>query len=166
MGMLATVMNALALENEFCKAGIETRVLSSIPMPLVCESYSHQQAVHHLNKNRVVIFGAGSSNPFFTTDTAAVLRGLEIGAEVICKATRVDGVYDKDPLKDSSAVKYDMLTYSEVLSKRLQVMDSTAISLAMDNSMNIMVFNMNTPGNIADAVCGKSIGTIIKGDNE
>ena len=164
MGMLATVMNALALENAFTKVGIETRVLSSIPMPLVCESYSHQQAVDHLNKGRVVILGAGSSNPFFTTDTAAVLRGLEIGAEVVCKATRVDGVYDRDPLKDSNAVKFDQLSYAQVLSKRLKVMDSTAISLAMDNNMKIMVFDMNTTGNIANAVCGETIGTIIQGD--
>lgn len=164
MGMLATVINALALENAFTNAGLETRVLSSIPMPLVCESYSRHQAEHHLNKNRVVIFGAGSGNPFFTTDTAAVLRGLEIGAEVVCKATRVDGVYDRDPLKDSNAVRFDQLTYAEVLSKRLKVMDLTAISLAMDNNLQIMVFNMNTPGNITAAVCGKKIGTIIKGD--
>jgi len=166
MGMLATVMNSLALENAFSQTGIEARVLSSIPMPLVCESYSRQQAIHHLNKKRVVIFGAGSGNPYFTTDTAAVLRGLEINAEVICKATRVDGVYDRDPLKDSSAVKYEQLSYSDVLSNRLKVMDSTAISLAMDNAIQIMVFNMNTPGNITAAVCGKNIGTIIKGDTK
>jgi uridylate kinase len=164
MGMLATVMNALALESAFSAAGIESRVLSSIPMPLVCESYSRQQAMHHLEKKRVVIFGAGSGNPYFTTDTAAVLRGLEINAEVICKATRVNGVYDRDPLKDASAVKYEQLTYSEVLNNRLKVMDSTAISLAMDNAIQIMVFNMNTPGNITAAVCGKNIGTIIKGE--
>jgi len=163
MGMLATVMNALALENVFSQTGISTRVLSSIPMPLVCESYSRQQAIHHLEKGRVVIFAAGSSNPFFTTDTAAVLRGLEIGAEVICKATRVDGVYDSDPLKNPDAVKFATLTYAEVLSRRLKVMDTTAISLAMDNDIQLMVFNMNIPGNIADAVCGKPVGTIIKG---
>ena len=163
MGMLATVMNALTLDNVFSQAGISSRVLSSIPMPLVCESYSRQQAVHHLEKGRVVIFGAGSSNPYFTTDTAAVLRGLEIGAEVICKATRVDGVYDRDPLKDANAVKFNTLTYSEVLARRLKVMDSTAISLAMDNAIQIMVFNMNIPGNIADAVCGKQVGTLITG---
>ncbi|MBU4152528.1 MAG: UMP kinase, partial [Proteobacteria bacterium] len=119
MGMLATVMNSLALDNFFSQAGIKTRVLSSIPMPLVCESYSRQQAVHHLDKGRVVIFAAGSSNPFFTTDTAAVLRGLEIGAEIICKATRVDGVYDSDPLKNPAAVKFDTLTYADVLARRL-----------------------------------------------
>jgi len=163
MGMLATVMNALALESAFTQAGITTRVLSSIPMPLVCESYSRQQAIRHLEKGRVVIFGAGSSNPFFTTDTAAVLRGLEIEAEVICKATRVDGVYDRDPLKDPEAVKFDSLTYAEVLARRLKVMDSTAISLAMDNAIRIMVFNMNIPGNITRAVCGTQIGTLITG---
>jgi uridylate kinase len=163
MGMLATVMNALALESVLSQAGIDTRVLSSIPMPLVCESYSRQQAVHHLEKGRVVIFGAGSSNPYFTTDTAAVLRGLEIGAEVICKATRVDGVYDRDPLKDPTATKFDTLTYGEVLTRRLKVMDSTAISLAMDNAIPIMVFNMNIPGNIAAAVCGQPVGTLITG---
>ena len=155
MGMLATVMNALALENVFSQSG----------MPLVCESYSRQQAIHHLEKGRVVIFGAGSSNPFFTTDTAAVLRGLEIGAEVICKATRVDGVYDRDPLKDTAAVKFTALTYDEVLQRRLKVMDATAISLAMENDIQIMVFNMNIPGNIADAVCGKQVGTLIHGGN-
>ena len=165
MGMLATVMNALALESVFTQAGIDTRVLSSIPMPLVCESYSRQQAVHHLEKGRLVIFGAGSGNPFFTTDTAAVLRGLEIGAEVICKATRVDGVYDRDPLKDPSAVKFDTLSYADVLARRLKVMDATAISLAMENAIQIMVFNMNIPGNIADAVCGKRVGTLINGGN-
>ncbi len=163
MGMLATVMNALALENVFSQTGIKTRVLSSIPMPLICESYSRQQAVHHLEKGRVVIFGAGSSNPYFTTDTAAVLRGLEIEAELICKATRVDGVYDRDPLKDQNAVKFDTLSYSEVLNRRLKVMDSTAISLAMDNAIQIRVLNMNIPGNIAAAICGKQVGTLIRG---
>ena len=165
MGMLATVMNALALESVLTQTGIATRVLSSIPMPLVCESYSRQQAVHHLEKGRVVIFGAGSGNPFFTTDTAAVIRGLEIGAEVICKATRVDGVYDRDPLKDPKAVKFDTLTYSDVLAKQLKVMDATAISLAMDNAIQIMVFDMNIPGNIANAVCGQRVGTLINGGN-
>jgi len=163
MGMLATVMNSLALEAVFSEQGIETRVMSSIAMPLVCESYSRQRAIHHLNKGRVVIFGAGSGNPYFTTDTAAVLRGLEIGAEIIFKATRVDGVYDRDPLKDPEAIKFSSLTYVETLERRLKVMDSTAISLAMDNDLKIMVFNMHIPSNIADAVCGKPVGTIIQG---
>ncbi len=164
MGMLATVMNALALEAAFSSHGIKTRVMSSIPMPLVCESYSRQKAVHHLDKGRVVIFGAGSSNPYSTTDTASVLRGLEIGAEIIFKATRVDGVYDRDPLKDSEAVKFDTLSYAETLERRLKVMDSTAISLAMDNAIKVMVFSMLVPGNIARAACGEPIGTIIEGD--
>jgi uridylate kinase len=164
MGMLATVMNSLALQDIFEKNGLQARVLSAIPMPLVCESYSRQQANHHLEKGRVVIFGAGSGNPFFTTDTAAVLRGLEIEADVICKATRVDGVYDSDPLINNEAVKFDELTYSEVLSRRLKVMDSTAISLAMDNQKKILVFNMNIPGNMVKAICGEKIGTLIRGD--
>ncbi|VAW38419.1 Uridine monophosphate kinase [hydrothermal vent metagenome] len=166
MGMLATVMNALALEAAFNKQGIETRVMSSIAMPQVCESYSRQRAEHHLNRDRVVIFGAGSGNPYFTTDTAAVLRGLEIGAEVVMKATRVDGVYDRDPLKDPQAVKFDALSYSETLQRRLKVMDSTAISLAMDNDIKIMVFNLHIKNSIADAVCGQNIGTIIQGDSD
>ncbi|NOX25542.1 MAG: UMP kinase [Deltaproteobacteria bacterium] len=161
MGMLATVINALALESAFKNQGIETRVMSSIAMPLVCESYSRQRAVHHLKKGRVVIFGAGSSNPYFTTDTAAVLRGLEIGAEIVLKATRVDGVYDRDPLQDPKAVKFTSLSYAETLERRLRVMDSTAISLAMENDIKIMVFNLGIPGNIVDAVCGKTVGTII-----
>ncbi len=164
MGMLATVMNSLALQDIFEKNGLQARVLSAIPMPLVCESYSRQQASHHLEKGRVVIFGAGSGNPFFTTDTAAVLRGLEIEADVICKATRVDGVYDCDPLANSEAIKFDELTYSEVLARRLKVMDSTAISLAMDNQKKILVFNMNIPGNMVKAICGEKVGTIIRGD--
>jgi uridylate kinase len=161
MGMLATVINALALESAFKHQGIATRVMSGIAMPLVCESYSRQRAVHHLGKGRVVIFGGGSSNPYFTTDTAAVLRGLEISAEIVLKATRVDGVYDRDPLKDSKAVKFDSLSYTETLERRLRVMDSTAISLAMDNNMKIMVFDLGIPGNIVDAVCGKTVGTVI-----
>ncbi len=166
MGMLATVMNALALQDAFEKNDLSARVLSSIPMPIVCESYSRQQAIHHLDKGRVVIFAAGSGNPFFTTDTASVLRGLEIEADVICKATRVDGVYDRDPLKDKDAIKFNKLSYSEVLSRRLKVMDSTAISLAMDNQKSILVFNMNIPGNILKAICGKKVGTLIEGDKK
>jgi len=166
MGMLATVMNALALESAFNKQGIETRVMSSIAMPQVCESYCRQRAEHHLSRGRVVIFGAGSGNPYFTTDTAAVLRGLEIGAEVVMKATRVDGVYDRDPLQDPQAVKFDTLTYSETLQRRLKVMDSTAISLAMDNDIKIMVFNLHIKNSIADAVCGQAVGTIIQGDSD
>jgi len=161
MGMLATVMNALALKNSFRNNGLEARVLSAIPMPLVCESYSRQAASNHLSKGRVVIFAAGSGNPFFTTDTAAVLRGLEIGADLICKATRVDGVYDDDPLKNPKATRFETLTYSEVLARKLKVMDLTAISLAMENSKKILVFNMNIEGNIVGAVSGKQVGTLI-----
>lgn len=164
MGMLATVINALALHDALERNGIPARVLSAIPMLTVCEPYSQQKAVHHLRKGRVVIFGAGTANPYFTTDTAAVLRGLEINADLICKATRVDGVYDKDPLKHPEAVKFSRLSFSKVLQRRLRVMDSAAISLAMDNNTSIMVFNMNIPGNMKRAICGEQIGTLIQGE--
>lgn len=164
MGMLATLINSLALRDALEKKDMPSRVLSAIPMPTVCESYSCREALHQFKKGRVVIFGAGTGNPYFTTDTAAVLRGLEIGAEVICKATRVDGVYDKDPLLHKDAVKFDQLTYSEVLARQLRVMDSAAISLARDNSKTILVFDLNKPGNIRKAVCGENSGTIIKGN--
>jgi len=162
MGMLATVINALALHDALERAGVPARVLSAITMPSVCETFARQKALRHLAKGRVVIFAAGTSNPYFTTDTAAVLRGLEINADAICKATRVDGVYDKDPLKDTDAVKFDQLSFSEVLQRQLKVMDAAAISLAMDNKKPIMVFDMNTPGNMKAAICGKRIGTIIR----
>jgi uridylate kinase len=163
MGMLATVINALALKDVLEKNSMETRVMSAIPMPTVCESYAREPAVAHLQAGRVVIFAAGTGNPFFTTDTAAVLRGLEIDADLICKATRVDGVYDKDPLKYPEAVKFETLTYGEVLQRRLQVMDSAAISLALDNQKKIMVIDMNIPGNIRKAVSGEKVGTLITG---
>lgn len=167
MGMLATVINALAMQDAFEREGIPTRVLSAIPMLTVCEAYSRHKALHHLSKNRVVIFGAGTGNPYFTTDTAALLRALEINADLVCKATRVDGVYDKDPLKHDDAVKFNTLSYREVLHRRLKVMDSAAISLAMDNKRKIMVFNMNIPGNMKKAVSGEEVGTLIRGeDNE
>ena len=162
MGMLATVINALALHDALERAGVPARVLSAITMPSVCETFARQKALRHLAKGRVVIFAAGTSNPYFTTDTAAVLRGLEINADAICKATRVDGVYDKDPLKDTDAVKFDQLSFPEVLQRQLKVMDAAAISLAMDNKKPIMVFDMNTPGNMKAAICGKRIGTIIR----
>lgn len=165
MGMLATVINALALHDALERNGIAARVLSAIPMLTVCEPYSQQKAVHHLKKNRVVIFGAGTANPYFTTDTAAVLRGLEINANLICKATRVDGVYDKDPLKYKEAIKFSRLSFSEVLHRRLRVMDAAAISLAMDNNTSIMVFDMNIPGNMKRALCGEQIGTLIQGED-
>ena len=164
MGMLATVLNALAMQDALGKTGVPCRVLSAIPMPTVCEPYALATANRHLSKGRTVIFAAGTGNPYFTTDTAAVLRGLEIGAEVICKATRVDGVYDQDPLLNPGAVKFAELTYAEVLRRQLRVMDSAAISLARDNHKTILVFDMNKPGNIHKAVCGENTGTIIKGE--
>ena len=165
MGMLATVINALAMQDAFERRGVPTRVLSAITMPTVCESYTRQRALHHLDKGRVVIFGAGTGNPYFTTDTAAVLRGLEINADMICKATRVDGVYDKDPLKHKDAVRFDSLSYTEVLQRKLKVMDSAAISLARDNNKTIAVFDMNIPGNILKATRGEQVGTLIKGED-
>ena len=164
MGMLATVINGLAMKDALEHNGVPCRVLSAIPMPTVCEPYSRLSALEHLEKGRAVIFAAGTGNPYFTTDTAAVLRGLEIEADVVCKATRVDGVYDKDPLVHSDAVKFDELTYTEVLERRLKVMDSAAISLARDNSKTILVFDMNKPGNIKKAICGENTGTTIKGE--
>lgn len=164
MGMLATVINCLAMKDALENNGASCRVLSAIPMPTVCEPYAKIAAVSHLEKGRVVIFAAGTGNPYFTTDTAAVLRGLEIEADVICKATRVDGVYNKDPLAHEDAIKFDELTYTEVLKRRLRVMDSAAISLARDNNKTILVFDMNKAGNISKAICGENTGTIIRGE--
>ncbi len=162
MGMLATVINALSLHDALERHGMPARVLSAIDMPSVCESFSRQKAQHHLAKGRVVIFAAGTGNPYFTTDTAAMLRALEIKADLVCKATRVDGVYDKDPLKHPDAVRFDTLSFADVLRRRLKVMDSAAISLALDNGTPIMVFDMNVPGNMKRAVCGEQVGTLIK----
>jgi len=164
MGMLATVMNSLALLDALEKAGVSTRVQSAIEMQEIAEPYIRRRAVRHLEKGRVVIFGAGTGNPFFTTDTAASLRAVEIGAEIILKATKVDGVYNADPKKDKNAVKYDQLTYLDVLKQGLAVMDSTAISLCMDNNMPIIVFDLTGTGNIKRVVCGEQIGTIVKGE--
>lgn len=164
MGMLATVMNSLALQDALEKAGVVTRVQSAIEMQEIAEPYIRRRAVRHLEKGRVVIFGAGTGNPFFTTDTAASLRAIEIGAEIILKATKVDGVYNADPLKDKDAIKYDQLTYLDVLKQGLRVMDSTAISLCMDNDLPILVFDLGGCGNIQRVVCGEQIGTIIKGE--
>ena len=164
MGMLATVMNSLALQDALEKAGVVTRVQSAIEMQEIAEPYIRRRAVRHLEKGRVVIFGAGTGNPFFTTDTAASLRAIEIGAEIILKATKVDGVYNADPVKDKDAVKYDQLTYLDVLKQGLQVMDSTATSLCMDNNLPILVFDLTHCGNIQRVVCGEQIGTIIKGE--
>jgi len=163
MGMLATVINALALQNALEHAGVSTRVLSAVAMQAMCEPYIRRRAVRHLEKGRVVIFAAGTGNPYFTTDTAASLRALEIGAEVILKASHhVDGVYDRDPLKEPNATKFDRLTYLEVLQRNLKVMDSTAISMCMDNRLPIIVFNLKKPGNIRRAVTGETIGTWVE----
>ena len=160
MGMLATVINALALQNALEQAGVTTRVLSAIAMQAVCEPYIRRRAVRHLEKGRVVIFAAGTGSPYFTTDTAASLRAMEIGAEVILKASHhVDGVYDRDPMRDPTAHRFDRLTYIEVLQRNLKVMDSTAISMCMDNRLPIVVFNLLKPGNIKRAVMGEAIGT-------
>jgi uridylate kinase len=164
MGMLATVINALALQTALEQAGATTRVLSAIEMQAVCEPYIRRRAVRHLEKGRVVIFAAGTGNPYFTTDTAASLRAMEIGAEVILKASHhVDGVYDRDPLREPNATRYDRLTYIQVLQQNLKVMDSTAISMCMDNHLPIIVFNLRKPGNIARAVLGEPIGTRVEG---
>ena len=162
MGMLATCINALALQDALEKADVYTRVQSALEMADIAESYICRRAMRHLEKKRVVIFAAGTGNPFFTTDTAAALRAMEIGAEVIMKATKVDGVYDKDPMKHKDAVKFDELSYIDVLNKRLDVMDSTAISLCMDNSLPILTFNLKDPENIIRAIKGEKIGTLIR----
>ena len=161
MGMLATLINSLALQDALEKLGVMTRVMTAIEMHQIAEPYIRRRATRHLEKGRIVVFAAGTGNPYFTTDTAAGLRAMEIGAEVIFKATRVDGVYDVDPLKDSRAKKYGELTYIEVLNLGLKVMDSTAISLCMDNRLPILVFNLLERGNIKKAVCGERIGTLV-----
>jgi len=161
MGMLATVINALALQDALEHMGAHTRVMSAIEMNQVAEPYIRRRAIRHLEKGRIVIFGAGTSNPYFSTDTAATLRALEIRAEVIAKATRVDGVYDKDPLKFPDAVMYSRVSYLEVLSKGLAVMDSTAVAMCRDNQLAIRVFNLNTAGNIMRMSMGEPIGTVI-----
>ena len=160
IGMLATVMNAVVLQDALEKTGIQTRVLSAIHIPQLAEPFIRRRAIRHLEKGRIVIFAAGTGNPFFSTDSAAALRALEIKAEVILKATKVDGVYSADPMKDPSATRFDCISYQQVLEKQLKVMDASAISLCMDNNLPIVVFNMRTPGNIARVVtsnCG--IGT-------
>lgn len=161
MGMLATVINSLAMQDALERHNIVTRVMSAFSMPSVCEPYIRRRAIRHLEKGRVVVFAAGIGTPYFTTDTAAVIRALEIEADLICKATRVDGVYDKDPLVHENAIKYETLSYSEVLKKGLRVMDAAAVSLARDNTIPIIVLNMKNPANIKKAVCGERIGTIV-----
>lgn len=166
MGMLATAMNALALQDALEKENVMTRVLSAIEMQEISEPYIRRRAVRHLEKERVIIFAAGTGNPFFTTDTAASLRACEIGAEVLLKATKVDGIYDSDPVKNPGAKMFKELTYLDVLSKNLKVMDSTAISLCMDQAMPVIVFNMNKRGNMRRVVLGEEAGTkIIPNEN-
>ena len=162
MGMLATVMNALAMRDALERANIATRVMSAIPMSGVVEHYDRRTAIRHLKANDVVIFAAGTGNPFFTTDTAACLRGIEIDADLILKATKVDGVYSADPIKDPHAIKYDKLSYDEIIEKKLGVMDLTAICLSRDHQVPIKVFNMNRPGALLDNVMGKLDGTLIE----
>ncbi len=161
MGMLATVMNSLALQDHLEKKGVFTRVMSALRMDNIAEPYIRRRAVRHLEKGRVVIFAAGTGNPYFTTDTAASLRAMEIEADVVLKATRVDGVYDKDPLKHKNAVRFEQLTYLDVLQRGLQVMDATAISLCMDNSLPIIVFDLMGKGNVRKAILGEPIGTLV-----
>jgi uridylate kinase len=161
MGMLATVINSLAVQDALEQEGIPTRVMSAISMRTVCEPYIRRRAIRHLEKSRAVIFAAGTGNPYFTTDTAAVLRALETEADIIMKATKVDGVYDKDPEKSPDAVRFEKLTYSEILQKDLRVMDASAISLAREEKLPVLVFNMKTHGNIVKAVAGDKIGTLI-----
>jgi uridylate kinase len=161
MGMLATVINALALQDALEKAGAPTRVMTAIQMHSVAEPYIRRRAIRHLEKGRLVIFAAGTSNPYFSTDTAATLRGLEIHAEVVAKATRVDGVYDKDPLKHSDAVRFPEIGYSDVLSRNLRVLDASAVAMCRDNHMPIVVFNLNVRGNIMRMAMGEPIGTLI-----
>ena len=165
MGMLATVLNALALQNVLENKGVVTRVQSAIEMRELAETYIRRRAVRHLEKRRVVIFAAGTGNPYFTTDTAAALRAMEIGAEIIMKATKVDGVFSADPMKDKSATIFKHLTYIDVLRNDLKVMDATAISLCMDNKLPIIVFNLTVPGNIKRIVLGEKIGTLVTGRN-
>jgi len=164
MGMLATMINSLAMQDALEKVGVATRVQSAIAMQEVAEPYIRRRAMRHLEKGRVVIFGAGTGNPYFTTDTAASLRAMEIGAQVILKGTKVDGVYSADPKKDPNAVKLPKLTYIDVLKKGLQVMDATATSLCMDNNLPIIVFDLTTEGNIKRVIAGEEIGTIVQGE--
>ena len=163
MGMLATVMNALAMQSSLEEQGVHTRVVSAIPMDQVCEPYIRRRAVRHLEKKRVVIFAAGTGNPYFTTDTAATLRASEMACEAIFKGTQVDGIYDKDPKQHSDAVRYDAVTYDEVLQKRLKVMDASAIALARDNNLPIIVFSLDEPGGFRGILSGNGTYTKVHG---
>lgn len=162
MGMLATVLNGLALQNALEKQGVPTRVMTAIEMQRIAEPYIRRRAIRHLEKKRVVIFVAGTGNPYFTTDTAAALRSVELNADVLLKGTKVDGVYSSDPLKDKDAIFFDKLSYMEVINKELKIMDSTAITLCMENKLPILVFNFMKEGNLKNIVLGKKIGTLIK----
>lgn len=161
MGMLATVMNALAVQNALEGAGVDTRVQSAIPMPSICETYIRRRAVRHMEKGRVVIFAAGTGNPFFTTDTAAALRAVEVNCDALLKATQVDGVYSADPKKDKDATRYETLSYVDVLAKGLKVMDASAIALAQDNDLPVVIFNMHGHGAFASVVKGEGLYTVI-----
>ncbi len=162
MGMLATMINGLALQSALEDTGLKTRLQSAIEMDKIAEPFIRRRAVRHLEKGRVVIFGAGTGNPYFTTDTAATLRAIEINADVILKGTRVDGIYSADPEKDANAVKYETLSFKEVYEKGLNVMDMTAFTLSKENKLPILVFDMNTPGNLKKVVTGESVGTLVK----
>jgi uridylate kinase len=162
MGMLGTVMNALALQSALERMGVPARAQSAIPMPPVIDSYDRSRAIAHLEQGRVVVFGGGTGNPFFTTDTAASLRGLEIDADIVVKATKVDGVYDRDPVRHPDAVRYDVLSYDEVLEKRLAVMDAAAIALCREHNLPLRVFNINRPGGLARVVRGEDEGTLVQ----
>lgn len=162
MGMLATVINALALQARLESMNIPTRVQTSIEMRQVAEPYIRRRAIRHLEKGRVVIFGGGTGNPFFSTDTAAALRAAEIGAEVMIKGTKVDGIYDSDPTKNPNAIRYPEIRYMDILSKELKVMDATAVSLCMENKIPIIVFNISERGNLKRVICGEEIGTLVK----
>ncbi len=163
MGMLATVINSLAIQNALEAEGIETRVQSAVDMRQIAEPFIRRRAMRHMEKGRVIIFAAGTGNPYFTTDTAATLRASEINAELVLKATKVDGVYTADPVKDPTATKYDKISYIDVLTKRLNVMDSTAISMCMDNKIPLIVFNMFGKGNLLKIVQGEQVGTLVEG---
>jgi len=166
VGMLATVMNAVTLQSAIEKLGVTTRVQSAIPMSQLAEPYIRRRAIRHLEKGRIVIFAAGTGNPFFTTDTAAALRAMEIGAEMLLMAKNVDGVYDKDPKKHPDARRYSQVSFKEALTRQLRVMDATAFALCQDNDLGIAVFELATPGNIQRVVCGEPIGTIVKANAE
>jgi uridylate kinase len=162
MGMLATVINSMALQMSLEKAGMQTRLLSAIKMEQICEPFIRRRAIRHLEKNRVVIFGAGTGNPYFTTDTAASLRAIEIEADIILKGTRVDGIYSADPEKDKNAVRYEKISFDEVYKKGLQIMDLTAFTLCKENKIPIIVFDMNKPGNLKKVVIGEKVGTLVE----